>query len=591
MLAVMASDQAVSGTFGVVASSHWIASQVGMGILEKGGNAFDAAVAAGFAMQVVEPHQNGLGGDVVIIAYPGKADIPKVICGQGVAPSQATVQRYESLGLDVVPGRGFLSAVVPGAFDAWMLLLRDYGSMYLDSVLQPAISYAESGFPLSKEAVKEITKAEPLFRAEWPSSARVYLSHNTVPVAGRLFCNTTLAQTYLRLLRSASNASTDRCMQIEAARTAFYKGFVAEAIDRFFRIPIATDLRGERLSGLLNGDDLSAWAATVEDPISAEFRGFTIFKPGFWTQGPALLQILAMAVDSNIFESDPLSAEYVHWVTEASKLAYADREAWYGDSESVSEHRLVLLSNSYARSRSTLISEQASTDIVAGRIGDALPRLPRYRVRISGGAAEEVASRRSSGVLGGTCHIDVIDKWGNAVAATPSAGWLHGSPTIPELGFSITNRGQMFWLQKDLASTLQPRTRPRTTLSPSAAITREGHKFVFGSRGGDYQDQWILQSFLMHAVFGMDLQSAVDAPRFHSDHWPRSEYPRDANPGKLTLEDRFSPQVVKELHDRGHTTRIHEGRRWGRNCVACKDDRLLMAAISSSIPQARAVGR
>jgi gamma-glutamyltranspeptidase/glutathione hydrolase len=588
---ITAANRPVYGTFGVVTSSHWIASQVGMGILERGGNAFDAAVAAGFAMQVVEPHQNGLGGDVVIIAYPAKADRPQVICGQGVAPARATIDRYKSLGLSLIPSRGFLSAVVPGAFDAWMLLLRDFGSMPLEAVLAAAISYAQSGFPLSEEATREIAKAEPLFRSEWPSSAEIYLPDNAVPQPDSLFRNPTLADTYLKILHSATEASHDRCMQIEAARSVFYNGFVADEIDRFFAIPIAGDRGHEPIAGLLTGEDLSSWCATIEDPISLDFREFTLFKPRFWTQGPAFLQILAMATGSNIFDRDPLGAEYVHWIVEASKLAYADREAWYGDSLDSSFPLEFLLSDAYSRSRSGLISDRASMDIVAGSLGDELPRLPHYQIRVSGGAAEESAMRPSSGVLGGTCHIDVIDKWGNAAAATPSAGWLHGSPTIPKLGFSITNRGQMFWLQEDLASSLRPGTRPRTTLSPSAATTRDGSMFVFGSRGGDYQDQWILQSFLMHAVFGMDLQSAVDSPKFHSDHWPRSEYPRDANPGKLTLDDRFRPDVVDQLRQKGHAIRIQSGRRWGRNCIACKDGQLLLAAVSSSIPQAKAVGR
>jgi gamma-glutamyltranspeptidase/glutathione hydrolase len=583
-------SKAAQGIFGVVTSSHWIASLVGMEILENGGNAFDAAVAAGFAMQVVEPHQNGLGGDVVIMAYPGSTERPTVICGQGVAPANASIDRYRALGLDLIPPSGFLPAVVPGAFDAWMILLRDYGVLSLRDVLHPAAVYAHAGHALSAEASRQIEKAADLFRTKWSTSAAVYLPHNEPPSAGSTFSNAALAATYQELIKIGEDASSDRCMQIEAARAAFYKGYIAEKIDKFFATPISTDINSAPVSGFLTGQDLATWEATSEPPISFFCHGLTVFKPRFWTQGPAFLQTIGLLQQTGLSQLRPLSAEYIHAIVECLKLAYADREAWFGDSSEVSPHLQNLLDTDYLSSRSHLIGDKASMEVVPGQLNGEQGRLPRFSCNVSGGAAEESAKDSKASVLGDTCHIDVIDRWGNAVAATPSAGWLHGSPVIPGLGFSISNRGQMFWLQEGLASSLEPKSRPRTTLSPTAALGKD-KRLVFGSRGGDYQDQWMLQSFLMHAIHGAELQASLDVPMFHSDHWPRSEYPRDANLGKLTLDDRIDPAVVSSLRAMGHNIRIQKGRRWGRSCAAVKDGRRLAAAAASCIPQGGSFGR
>ena len=581
----------ISGTFGVVASSHWMASQAGMAVLETGGNAFDAAVAAGFVMQVVEPHQNGLGGDAVIMLRRAESDLPQVICGQGVAPAAASIARYKGLGLDLIPGTGLLAAVVPGAFDAWMLLLRDYGIRGLADVLPMAIGYAHNGFPLTREAAKEIAKAAKRFRSEWRSSAFVYLPGNEVPVAGALFRNIRLAETYNALLSEAIAASSDRCEQIEAARRAFYRGFIAEKVGEFFDGPKDHEGRVMCAEGLLSADDMFRWGATYEDAVSYSYGDVQVYKPGPWTQGPAFLQFLALLKYFDLCEVNPCGADYVHTIVECLKLAYADREAWYGDPNFVRVPIEDLLSEKYNLARKDLIRNQASPELIPGQPNNAYPTLPSYKLSVSGGASAEVAaSDLRPRAKGDTCHIDVIDRWGNMVAATPSGGWLHGAPTIPELGFSTSTRGQMFWLQEGLPSSLTPGARPRTSLSPTIALDKSGAALAFGSRGGDYQDQWIAQFFLQH-LNGSDLQDAADVPMFHSDHWPRSDYPRDASPAKLTVDERFAPTVIEQLKNRGHDVHIHPGRRWGRSCAAKKCGILLKAAASSSVPQALAVGR
>ncbi|MGH6930572.1 MAG: gamma-glutamyltransferase, partial [Dongiaceae bacterium] len=254
----------ILGTFGVVASTHWLATAAGMAVLEKGGNAFDAAVATGFALQVVEPHLNGPGGEVPIILYSARTDRVDVICGQGVAPAAATIDAYRSLGLDLVPGTGLLAAVVPGAFDAWMLMLRDHGTLDLADVLAPAIGYAETGFPLVPNISRTIETVRSLFETEWPASAALWLKDG-VPAPGSLFRNPPLAETYRRLLREA-DAGGNREARIEAARNAWYRGFVAEAIAGFCRETAVMDTSGRRHRGLLAGDDMARWSATVEQP-------------------------------------------------------------------------------------------------------------------------------------------------------------------------------------------------------------------------------------------------------------------------------------------------------------------------------------
>src|SRR5438552_198407 len=283
----------IEGTFGVVTSTHWIATAVGMATLEKGGNAFDAAVATAFTLQVVEPHLNGPGGDVPVIINAVRTGKTEVVCGQGPAPAKATIAHYKSLGLDMVPGTGLLAACVPGTFETWMLLLRDYGTMRLADVLAPAIGYAREGHPLVERAHTTIATVQALFREHWPTSAAVYLPAGTVPETGALFANKTLAETYTRILREAESAGGDRVAQIEAARKAWSQGFVAEAVDRFCRTQAVMDTSGEAHRGVLTGDDMGRWHARVEPPLTYDYGRYTVCKAGPWAQGPVMLQQLA----------------------------------------------------------------------------------------------------------------------------------------------------------------------------------------------------------------------------------------------------------------------------------------------------------
>jgi gamma-glutamyltranspeptidase/glutathione hydrolase len=558
------------GTFGMVASTHWLASAAGMAVLERGGNAFDAAVAAGLALQVVEPHLNGPGGDLPMLLWDG-AEV-RVICGQGPAPAGATIDAYRGLGLELVPGTGPLAACVPGAFDAWMLLLRDYGTWEPADVFHFAIGYAREGFPALPNIVSAISRVEALLRDEWTTSGELWLP---CPRPGAQMRNLQLADTYERVVREAVGPSREA--RIDAARDAWYRGFVAEAIVDAMAVP-AMDSSGERHTGVMTGDDLAAFSATVEAPASLEFRGWTVHKTPPWGQGPVFLQQLALLDGFDLGEF--LGPDHIHTVVECAKLAFADREAWYGDSAPVPLERL--LSREYAEERRALVGAEASGEL---RPGGPDPRLPDpVRAAAAAGVGEPT--------MGDTCHLDVADRWGNLVSATPSGGWLQSSPAVPGLGFCLGTRAQMFWLQEGLPASLKPGRRPRTTLSPSLGVREDGTVLAFGTPGGDQQDQWSLELFLAHAVFGRNLQEAIDAPMFHTEHFPSSFYPREAEPRKVHVESRLDEDVVDELRRRGHDVDVAEPWSLGRlSAVSRSPEGILRAGANPRGMQGYAVGR
>jgi gamma-glutamyltranspeptidase / glutathione hydrolase len=586
---VFATRPELRGSFGMVSSTHWLASGAGMAVLERGGNAFDAAVAAGFVLQVVEPHLNGPGGEVPILAAPAGQGRVLVVNGQGPVPAAATIARFADLGLGLIPGTGLLPACVPGAFGAWLLLLRDHGTLCLRDVLEPAIGHAEAGFPAIPRIGGAIGAMERLFREQWPSSAEVWLAGG-VPVAGGRLRNPGLAATWRRLLAEAEAAASDREGQIEAALAAFYEGFVAEAIAGFLATAEVMDVSGRRHKGLLDGDDLAGWRATVEAPVSVEHRGWTVCKTGPWGQGPVLLQQLRLLDGVDLEGMGRNSAAYVHAVTECAKLAFADREAWYGDPAAFDVPLDGLLDPAYAGHRRALVGEEASLELRPGSPAGRSPRLPSAGLGLP---ADEELVGSGEPTFGDTCHIDVADRHGNLVAATPSGGWLQSSPVVPGLGFCLGTRAQMLWLEEGLASSLRPGARPRTTLSPSLAL-RDGEPcLAFGTPGGDAQDQWTLQFFLAHARFGLDLQEAIDAPSFQSDHFPSSFWPRRAHPGKLVVEAGHDPATVEGLRERGHLVEVAEPWSLGRTCAAGRDPAtgFLVAAANPRGRQAYAVGR
>lgn len=588
----------IKGTFGVATSTHWIASAVGMAMLERGGAAGDAATAMGFVLHVVEPHLNGPLGDMPALVHAAGEDAPRVVCGQGVAPSRATIDHYRAEGLDMAPGSGLLAAVVPGAFDAWMLILRDHGRLSLREVLEPAIHYARHGHPVLPRVAATIAGLVDFFRDEWPTSYATWTADGAAPAPDALLKNPALADAWERLLREAETAS-GREAQIEAARTAFYSGFVAEAIDDYLRDACVMDSAGGRRKGVLSGADMAGWRASYEDPVSVDYERWTVWKCGPWSQGPSLLQSLRTLEGSGVAGDDPNGADFVHRVTEAMKLSFADREAYYGDPDHVDVPLDALLSREYAAGRRAEIGPVASFDQRPGAIPGYETAAEASLARAAMGAASAAAPGAGEPTMahlterrGDTVHIDVIDRWGNAVSATPSGGWLQSSPVVPGLGMPLNTRAQMFWLEEGRPSSLAPGRRPRTTLSPSMAAKGDEMRLAFGTPGGDQQDQWQLIYFLRLVHHDLNLQEAIDAPLFHTGHAPSSFYPRAARPGHLMLEPAFGADVIKDLEARGHDIEVADPWTIGRLTAAARHSSGLMrAAATPRLMQAYAIGR
>jgi len=559
----------------MVATTHWLASAAGMAVLEQGGNAFDAAVASGFTLQVVEPHLNGPGGDLPALLWPAGGD-PVVLSAQGPAPRAATIAHYrDELGLELVPGTGPLAAVVPGSFGGWLTMLRDHGTLPLRDVLRFAIDYAENGYPMLPTIAAKIGDVEQLFRDEWTTSAEIYLP---VPKPGTLQRNPRLAATYRRLLDESGG-------DIDAALDCWYRGFVADAFLRF-QEEEWMDSSGTRHRGLLEADDLRDWRPSYEIPLSVDYHGLTVLKAGPWSQAPVFLQQLRLLEGFDLAAMGHASAEYVHTVTECAKLAFADREAWYGDPEFADVPLDALLSREYADERRTLVGDESSPDLRPGSPGGREPLLPSavHGARVAPGVGEPTR--------GDTVHVDVVDRFGNMIAATPSGGWLHGAPVIPELGFCLGTRAQMFWLEEGLPNSLEPGKRPRTTLSPTL-VARDGEPYLaLGTPGGDQQDQWTLNTFLAHVHFGMDLQAAIDAPGHHTEAFPSSFYPRATRVRHVAVEERAGAETIEGLRERGHD--VEESGPWslGRvSAVGREPDGQLKAGANPRGMQGYAAGR
>ena len=559
------------GTFGMVASTHWLASTAGMAVLEQGGNAFDAAVAAGLTLQVVEPHLNGPGGDLPALLWPAGRERPLVLCAQGPAPQAATVERYrDELGLELVPGTGPLAAVVPGAFGGWMAMLREHGTLTFAEAASYAIHYAEHGYPVVPGIARVIGGVEALLREDWTTSADVYLP---VPEPGTLHGNPQLAETYRRLAATADPLEE------------WYRGFVAEEIVRFQEHEWL-DSSGERHSGLLAETDLRDWAPTWEEPLSVDYHGYEVFKAGPWSQAPVFLQQLRLLEGFDLDAMDQAGEEWVHTITECAKLAFADREAWYGDPEFADVPLADLLSREYADERRRLVGDEASPDLRPGSPGGREPRLPSPVTPAS------VAPGVGEPTRGDTVHLDVVDRFGNMVSATPSGGWLHGAPVIPSLGFCLGTRAQMFWLEEGMPNSLEPGKRPRTTLSPTLAA-RDGEPYLaIGTPGGDQQDQWTLHAFLAHVHHDLDLQAAIDAPEHHTEAFPESFYPRGTRPRHVAVEDRAGEETIDGLRGRGHDVEVHGPWTLGRvAAVAVEPGGILKAGANPRGMQGYAVGR
>ena len=587
----------IEGTFGVCATTHWIATAVGMSILEKGGNAFDAGIAAAFTLQVVEPHLCGPGGDVPVIVYDTRKGVPEVICGQGPAPAGATIAHYrDHLGLDIVPGTGLLAACIPGTFETFMMILRDRGTMRLRDVLEPALGYARHGHPIVERACATIATVKQLFTEHWPTSAAVYLPGGKVPAPGTLFRNTAHAETYQRILKEAEAGGGSREAEIDRARKAWSQGFVAEAIDQFCHTNEVMDVSGRRHKGVLTGADMASWLPTIEAPVSLDYHGYTLLKPGPWTQGPVMLQQLAIMKGYDIDKLDPTGADFVHLWIEAAKLAYADREAFYGDPKFADVPMDTLLSERYNSDRRRQIGQYASMEqrpgVIEGYDGKVIVKsTSERREAVSAAGAGEPTVGAMGQVNGDTVHIDIIDKDGNMFTATPSGGWLQSSPVIPALGWPLGSRAQMFWLEEGLPGTLVPGKRPRSTLSVGMALKEGKPYMVWGTPGGDQQDQWSGQFFLRHAHFGMNMQEAIDAPAWHIEHFPASFWPRAARPGVVVVENRLPAATITELERRGHKVEVGPDWSEGRLTAASQVGPRRRAAANPRGMQGYAAGR
>lgn len=546
----------LEGHFGMSASTHWLATATAQAVLERGGNAFDAAVAGAFVLHVVEPHLNGPAGDmtgiVVTAEDPAK---PKIMMGQGPAPAGASIEHFRSEGLDMVPGAGALAAAVPGSVDSWLHLLEHHGTWELNDVLSFAIDYADNGHPVLSRTVGTIETVKELFTEHWPTSAALWMPNGSIPKAGDLVYNHAYANV-LRRLASAGADENSREGRIQAARKAWKEGFVAQAIEEFVKTPHRHST-GSDHTGVITAEDMAGFDAHFEEPLTIEFRGYTIAKIPAWGQGPVLLQALKILDGFDDEHLDPSTELGAHTILEALKLALADRDTYYGDSDVDLDW---LLSDEYAAKRRELISDTASHEFRPGfsRDGAAASFCPPLRTEgentknLSKVGIGEPTVQKNGVNNGDTCHIDVVDRWGNMISATPSGGWLQSSPTIPELGFCLGTRLQMTWLDELSPSALTPGKRPRTTLSPTM-ISKDGKPVIaLGTPGGDQQDQWQLLLILRMLVGGYTAQQGIDAPAFHTTSMAGSFWPRTWTPGGAVVEDRLGDDVIEGLVARGH---------------------------------------
>ena len=569
----------------VVSSGHYTATQVGMDVLARGGNAADAAAAVGFALTVLKGHQNGIGGEVPMLVYTADDGQVRAISGNGVAPAEATLERFAGLGLDMIPGDGLLGALVPPAVATWIALLSQFGTMRLADALSPAVELAEEGFAMYDALHNAIAGAAQRYRSEWPSSADKWLVDGQAPPVGSLFRQGDWGAPFRRLIEAESR-HRNRQDGLRAARDEFYEGDIARQIVEFCRTTQVRDASGRAHSGLLSMEDFAAYAAAVEQPVRSDYRGLTIHKCSAWTQGPVLLQALNLIEGYDLAAMGHNSAEYIHTVVECMKLAYADREFYYGDPAFTAVPFERLLSKEYAAERRRLVDPAAAS--MELRPGGRAAMTARSVVDVNTAFASQAGSAE-----GDTTKLEVIDSAGNMVSATPSGGWLMSSPVVPGLGFPLGTRGQMFSLVPGHPNALAPGKRPRTTLTPSIATACGRGVMAFGSPGGDCQDQWALQ-FLVNVVdFQMPLQHAVEAATFWSTHFPNSFYPRTCEPGVVHVEGRIAKSVRDELSAMGHVVETADD--WaGGNTLAAVIDPLTgvrCAAASPRLEPAQAAGR
>jgi gamma-glutamyltranspeptidase/glutathione hydrolase len=524
------------GRHAVIAAGRSYTAEAGARMIAKGGNAIDAGVAAIFAAAVTEISHFGLGGEAPIIIYSARDQRVIVINGQGSAPRAATPDLFA--GKPSPPGNGPLGATIPAVVDATTLALARYGTKSLADVLAPAIEFAD-GFPMY-EFLRHYLESERAACEPYAWTMRTYYPDGEIPGNGEIFRQPNLARTLRSLAeaeRAALAAGAAREQAIRAGRDAFYKGDLARRMMAAVR----------EAGGVMTEADLAQYEGRVEEPVSASYRGLTVYKAGPWNQGPVLLQTLRLLEGFDVKIMGPGSADAIHTATEAIKLAYADRDRYYGDPDFVKVPMDALLSDPYTISRRALIDPQhASLELRPGTVEGA-PSITSPHPASAGEDPEH----------GDTTSVQVVDKDGNLFSATPSSGWLLGGAFIAgDTGVPMSNRMQAFRLDAQSPNVLAGGKRPRTTLTPTV-ILREGKPFLaIGTPGGDSQDQQILNVLLNLVDFGLGVQAAIEAPRFNSLHPESSFEGHRSQPGVLEIEAGIPPPVRDELAGRGHVLRI-----------------------------------
>lgn len=537
----------LAGLNHVISAGHYLATQAGMDVLQAGGNAVDAGVAAGIALGVVQSDIVNFGGVAPILVYEAKTQKVSSISGLGYWPKAASLDLFLNQHGGTIPS-GLLRTVMPAAPDAWITALERFGTMSFGEVAAGAMRLAREGFVMYPLMSEVLTDHEADY-ARWPSSAAVYLPGGRAPRAGEVFRQTDLARTLQYLAdEERAQAGQGRAAGLAAARRAFYQGDIAAAIVKYHR----------EEGGLVTAEDLSGFSVEVEEPLSTRFRGVDIYSCGYWCQGPSFLQMLNIVETRDLKALGHNSAAYIHLLTEAIKLAFADREAYYGDPRFNQVPHDMLLSKAYALERLGLID--------ALKAGPDVPQAGSAAKHFEPGDTARTDPRLD------TSYVAVVDKHGNAFSATPSDG-SYNSPIIPGTGIIVSGRGSQSWAQAGHPCAVGPGRRPRLTPNPSMAIKPGEYVMPFGTPGGDVQCQAMLQTFLNVEIFGMDLQQAVEAPRFASFGFPSSFEPHSVQPGRLMIEDLVDKPVGEALAGYGHEVQWWRDRNWraGAMCAVRHD--------------------
>ena len=533
------------GTHGAVAAGTEYATEAGMRMYFHGGNAVDAGVATMLAASVAEFSHFGLGGEAPILVRTKDGKV-HAIAGVGTMPKLASAQFFrdhkltedevvsppEKGGLkEWIPVAGILPALVPGMVEAALVTLREYGTKSFAEAIQPAIELAD-GFPIDELRVFSITNSVKYLEA-WPDSKKVFLPNGRVPLPGDIF-----RQTMAEAEKKALAAGAGRAKAIDAVRDFFYRGEIAHRLDAISKAH----------NGLLRYEDMAAFRLEPEEPVSTTFKGYTVYKPGFWSQGPSMIEALNILDGYDIPALKLNSAEYIHVLVETLKLAYADRDTYYGDPKFNQIPAERLLSREYAAERRKLISDQASLEFRPGKIGDHPPQHPYF--------AEIARYKIPDALLAkDTTCVDAIDKDGVAFSATPSGSWM---PTYlaGDTGIPLTQRAQSFLLVPGHPNELAGGKRPRVTLSPTLVTNPDKTVIALSTPGGDNQDQSLLQVLFNAVFFGMNAQTAVESGRFQTEHLVSSFDNHAMSPGTLLLDERTAAPVVEELKKRRHVVEI-----------------------------------